>query len=130
MDPSLRWGDGCGSPGRIRTIACFATGALTLVRFANLSLSPRGRGVYDALFDQPAGQLGDAFDLVGDRSELFVEDDVGELVGLRLERDLQVLLPEEFGVAEAGGEDAFVAGDDRGAAVDGLDVGGADEIGR
>ena len=58
-----------------------------------------------------------------------MEDDVGELPRLLLERDLEVLLPEELRVGQPGGEDAFVAGDDRGAAVGRVDIGGADEIG-
>ena len=58
-----------------------------------------------------------------------MEDDLAELLRLVFERDLEVLLPEEFGVGEAGGQDLFVAGDDAGAAVGGFDVGGADEMG-
>ena len=84
----------------------------------------------DALLDQPARQLGDALDLVGDGAELFVEDDLLELLRLLLERDLEVLLPEEARVAQPRGEHALVARDDRRAAVVGVDVGGADEVRR
>ena len=81
----------------------------------------------DFLFDQPARQLGDALDLVGDRAELLVEDDPVELLRLLLERNLQVLLPEEARIGEARGEDPAIAFDDRLAAVAGADVGDADE---
>ena len=81
------------------------------------------------MFDQPFCELGDAVDLIGDGAELFVEDDLVELLGLLLQRDLEVLLPEEFGVGEAGGEDSLVAGDDRCAAVGRVYIGGADEGG-
>ena len=57
-----------------------------------------------------------------------MEDDVGELLRLLFERDLEVVLPEEFRVGEAGGEDLFVTGDDRGAAVACLDIRDADEV--
>ena len=61
------------------------------------------------------GELGDPLDLVGDGAELLVEDDLVELLRLLGERDLEVLVPEEFGVGEARGEHLLVAGDDRGA---------------
>jgi hypothetical protein len=57
--PSVRWGDGiCGGV--------------------------QSRCADDALFHQPARELGDAVDLVGYRVELFVEDDLFELRGLFL----------------------------------------------
>ena len=80
------------------------------------------------MLDQPSREFRDAHHLVGDGAELFVEDDFPKLLRLLFERDPEILLPEEFRVGEAGGEDAFVAGDDGGAAVGPLDVGGADEV--
>jgi hypothetical protein len=46
-----------------------------------------------------------------------------------LERDLEVLFPEEAGVGQAGGQHFLVAGDDALAAVRRGDVGDADEGG-
>src|SRR6185369_13812591 len=63
----------------------------------------------------------------GDGAELFMEGDTGELFGVLGERRLAVLLPEEAGVGQAGGEDLAVARHDPRAAIGGLDVGGADE---
>ena len=80
--------------------------------------------------DQPARELGDALDLVGDGAELLVEDDLVELLRLLVERDLEVLLPEEARVGQPRGEHLLVARDDRRAAVVRLDIGGADEGGR
>ena len=57
-----------------------------------------------------------------------MENDLIELLRMFIQRYLQILLPEEFGVGEAGGEDALVAGDDRRAAVIGVDIGDADEV--
>ncbi|PAV92745.1 hypothetical protein WR25_13109 [Diploscapter pachys] len=85
----------------------------------------------NALFDQPAGEFGDAVDLVRDGAELFVEDDVRELCGLFLERGLQIGVVEEARVRQAGGEDLAVALDDLGATVDCFDVGaGSPRAGR
>ena len=81
----------------------------------------------DAALHQPARELGDALDLVGNRSELLVEDDAVELLGLLLERDLEVLLPEEAGIGETRGEHPAVALDDCGAAVIRSDVRDAHE---
>ena len=58
-----------------------------------------------------------------------MEDDLVELLRLVLQRDFQVVFPEEFRIRQASGEDFLVAGDDRRAAVAGLDVRGADEGG-
>ena len=80
-----------------------------------------------ALFDQPAGELGDALDFVGHRPELLVEGDALELFRMIRQRGLAVLVPEEARVRQARGEDLAVAVDDRGAAVLRFDVGGADE---
>ena len=84
----------------------------------------------DAFLDQPARQLRDPLDLVGDGAELLVEHDPLELLRLLLERHLQVLLPEEARVGQPRGEHAPVALDDRLAAVVGVDVGDADEVRR
>ena len=62
-----------------------------------------GLGADDALLDKPPGQLCDAVDLVRERAELFVEDDLRKLLRLLLERDLEVLLPEIASVRQAGG---------------------------
>jgi hypothetical protein len=94
---------------------------------ASRSPSPDGGGFYDALFDQPSGQFRHAVHLVGYRAQLFVEDDLVEFLRLIVERDLQILIPEEARVREAGGEDFLVAFDDGLAAVGRIDVGGADE---
>ena len=75
-------------------------------------------------------ELRHPLDLVGDGAELLVEDDLVELLRLLLERDLEVVLPEEAGVGEPGGEHLAVAVDDRLAAVLRLDIGDADEIRR
>ena len=83
--------------------------------------------MHDPLLDQPPRQLRDPLDLVGDGAELFVEDDAVELFGLLLERDLEVLLPEEAGVGEARRKHPPVALDDGGTAVPRLDIGNADE---
>ena len=52
-----------------------------------------------------------------------------QLPGVLRKGRLAVLLPEEAGVGEAGGEDLAVAGDDRLAAILRFDVGGADKGG-
>src|SRR5690606_28803194 len=65
----------------------------------------------DALFHQPAGELGDALHLFGDGAELFVEGDALELPGVIDKLRLLVLLPEEAGVGEAGSEHLAVTGD-------------------
>src|SRR5690606_36082061 len=78
-------------------------------------------------FDQRSRQLGDAFHLVGNRAELFVESDPLELLAMLGERGLAVLVPEEAGVGKARGEDLAVAVDDRRPAVGRFYVGGADE---
>ena len=57
-----------------------------------------------------------------------MEGDVGELGRHVGEGGAEVVLPEELGVGEAGGEDAGVAGEDGGAVVGGLAVGG-EEVG-
>ena len=56
--------------------------------------------LHDAFLDEPTSQLRDSLDLVGDGTELFVEDDVGELCRLLLERNFEVMLPEEAGIAK------------------------------
>ena len=82
--------------------------------------------LHEPLPDQPFGELGDPLDLVGDGAELLVEDDLVELRRLIRERDLEILVPEEFGVRQAGGEHLLVAGDDRGG-IAAVDIGDADE---
>ena len=56
-----------------------------------------------------------------------MEHDLRELARLLVERDAQILLPEEARVGQSGGKHALVARDDAQAAVGRLDVGGADE---
>ena len=46
--------------------------------------SPKGEGLNNALFHQPARQLGDALNLVGHCPQLFVEDDILQLFGMHL----------------------------------------------
>jgi len=79
------------------------------------------------LFYQPAGELRDAVDLVGYGAELFVEDDLRQLLGLLFERDLEVGVVEELRVRQARGEDLAVTLDDLRAAVVRGDVSGTDE---
>ena len=57
-----------------------------------------------ALLHKPFGELGDACDLVGGCPELLVEYDAAELRSLRIERNLQVLLPEETSVRQPRGQ--------------------------
>ena len=57
-----------------------------------------------------------------------MEDDLVELLPALLQRNLQILLPEEPGVRQPGGQHLGVAGDDARAAVARHDVGGADEV--
>jgi hypothetical protein len=55
-----------------------------------------------------------------------VEDDLAKLRSLIGERRLEILVPEEAGVRQAGGEHLLVAGDHRGR-IAGGDIGDADE---
>src|SRR5690348_2607047 len=59
-----------------------------------------------------------------------MENDLVELLGLLLERDLEVLLPEEASIRKTGGKDAAIAFDDCRSAVARRDVRHADEYGR
>src|SRR3569623_592561 len=76
---------------------------------------------------EPARQLGNAVYLVGKGAELFVEDDLFELLRLVGERHLEVGLVEEARVAEPRSQDLAVALDDLRAAIRGNDVRRADE---
>ena len=75
-----------------------------------------------------AGEGGDAGDALALGAELVVEGDVVELLRHLLQGRAEVVLPEELGVGEAGGEDAGVAGEDGGAVVGGVAV-GDDDVG-
>ena len=92
-----------------------------------LSPGPRFRAGDDILLDQPAREFRDTFDLVSYRPQLLVEQHSAELPRLFLKRHLEVLLPEEARVGEAGREDAAIAFDDRCAAVVRGDIRDADE---
>ena len=59
-----------------------------------------------------------------------MENDLFQPVGLFGERDFEVVLPEEAGIAEPRGEDLFVARDNCDTAVVGTDVRSADEMRR
>ena len=109
-----RFGDGARLPLRFGEIA--ADHALKLRELADhagdeVRLGEPRRaldlvrlGLDDAAFDQPSRELCDALDLVGDRAELLVEDDLVELLRLLFERNLEVLLPEEARVSEPRGK--------------------------
>src|SRR5690606_33403700 len=72
-------------------------------------------------------QRGDALDPLALRAELRMEDDAVELRQPRVERRLQVGLPEVARIGQARADHAAVAGGDRLAAVARLDVGDHDE---
>ncbi len=61
------------------------------------------------------------------RAELVVEDDLAQLRHAVLEHHLAVLVPEELGVGEPRADHALIAGDDRRAAILGLEIGDHDE---
>ena len=68
------------------------------------------------------GQRVDARDALGLRAELFVEHDLLEFRQPVFQPRLQIGLVEELRVRQPRADDALVAGDDRLAAVAGLDV--------
>ena len=70
----------------------------------------------------------DALDALPLRAELLVKDDVLELRQPILEPRLEIGVVEEFGVREPRADHALVAGNDRLAAVLGLDIGDQDEL--
>jgi hypothetical protein len=74
------------------------------------------------------GQGGDAVDAFSERAELGVEGDAGQFLRPGVEAGLEVLVPEEAGVVQAGGQHAAVAGGEGRAAVGGLDIGDDDEV--
>ena len=88
-------------------------------------------GLLDVGADQRR-QLGrqslDALDALGLRAELLVEHDLLELRQPVFQPGLQIGLVEELRVGQPRADDALVAGDDRLAAVRGLDVGDQDEV--
>ena len=74
------------------------------------------------------GELHQPLDALELRSELGVEDRLLELGQAVLERQLEVGLVEELRIAQAGADDALIAGDDRGAAIGRDVVGGQQEF--
>ncbi len=72
-------------------------------------------------------QRRDALHALALRAELFVKDDGVELRQTVFELRLEIGLVEEFRVGQPRGDDALIAGDDRRAAVAGLDIGDEDE---
>ena len=133
-------GHGIGQAFRAGVVA--AHDALKLRKFADhfgdeVSLGKTGGpfglirvGAFDdSLFHQPAGELGDAVDLVRDRSQFLMEGDALQLLCVIGKASLAVLFPEEARVGETGGEHLAVARDDRRAAILRFDVRGADEGG-
>ena len=81
----------------------------------------------DTLLDQPACELCHALDLVGDGAQFLMEGNLRQFLRLLVERNLQVLLPEEFGIAQSCREHLFIARNNRRAAIVGDDIGGADK---
>ena len=75
-------------------------------RSASSSAAPSG------LARQPARQLLDALDLLEVGAELLLVDDAAEARDAAAQRDLEVLLPEEARVGEAGAQHPLVAGAD------------------
>ena len=76
-----------------------------------------------------AGKRGDTLDALGQGAQFGVEGDAGQFGVPGVEADLLVLVPEEAGVVQAGGQDAAVAGSQGLAAVGGLDIGDDQEVG-
>jgi len=85
--------------------------APSTTRFA--SGPPPRAGEDYAFLDPPPFQIRHAIDLVGHRPQLFVEDDLAELLALFVERHLEVGLVEELGIGQLRGEDLAVAVDAR-----------------
>ncbi len=71
-----------------------------------------------------------AVDLVADRAQLGVEDDVIELGHPALQRLLAILVPEMLGVGQARAQHPLIAGDDRRAAIVGHHIGDEGELRR
>ena len=72
-------------------------------------------------------QFLDAFHPILLGAEFFVKRDAGQFIGHFVEGLLEILLPEELGIRQSRANDLFVAGDDRGAAVGGRQVGNEQE---
>ena len=81
----------------------------------------------DTFFDQPACQLCDTLDLVGYAAKLLVKGNLGQFLRLIIQRDLQVLFPEEFRVRQPRSQHLLIARNNRSAAIMRVNVGGTDE---
>src|SRR3546814_18293531 len=90
-------------------------------------LGPRLRGDDNLFFDQPPRELRDAFNLVRNGAELFVEGDVLELLGMLRQRLLLVMFPEETCIGQTRRQHLAVARDDLQAADDRVAVRGAND---
>ena len=81
----------------------------------------------DALLNQPARELCHAFNLVRNCPQLLMKGDLRQFLRLFVERDFQILFPEEFGIRKPCRQHLFIARNNRCAAIIGDDIGGADK---
>ena len=81
----------------------------------------------DAFLNQPARKLCHAFNLVSNCPQLFMKGDLRQFLRLFVERDLQILFPEEFGIRKPCRQHLFIARNNRLAAIIGDDIGSADK---
>ena len=81
----------------------------------------------DPLFNQPARQICDAINLVGDTAQFFVEGNLRQLLGLIVKRDFQILFPEELRVRQTRGQHLLITRNNRCAIVMRVDIRSADK---
>ena len=89
--------------------------------------SPKGEGLYNALLNQPPRQFRNALHAFGHRPQLFVEDNVLQLLRLLFERNLQIRFIKEARVGKSCGQHLLIARDDRRPAIMRGDIGRADK---
>ena len=79
------------------------------------------------LLHQPAREFSHAINLVGDAAQFLVESNLCQFLRLIVERNLQILFPEEFRIGQARCQNLFIARNNRRAAVMRVDIRGADK---